>query len=238
MNIYNTMELSKIYKRILNVEILLKDRIKSALITTYPKQEFNRIFNYVNTVISRSKYKYKKNGRNNNKIDDILNLKIEQKEKLNYLFNTIYLSDTLKILTDYAPIYKDRNFKNNFYINIPYFSTVQQNASNLKKLRNAIMHFNYDNYYKNKKEYLSSLSFWERLLDCSLSFVHELPNIKPTTTNILKLIKENYPDTYTENDRLVVDVFDDIAFINGVSINKLPKYWTIGRQWYKIKTKP
>ncbi len=235
MDIYNVMELSKIYKRILNVEIRLKERIKFALTATYSGKEFNRLFKYIRDDIPRSKYKYKRNGRNENKINDILNSNAIQEERLESLFNTIYLSDTLKILTDYDPICKDKNFKRNFYQNIPRHTLIEQNAANLRRLRNAVMHFNYDSYTKNKILYLEALGFWERLLYCPNAFMHTLQPETISTKNILRALANNCSDFFNLNDRIICDMFDDLAFINGQPVRKLPKLWTVGRQIYELK---
>lgn len=97
------------------------------------------------------------------------------------------------------------------------------------------MHFNFSKYTQNKTNYLQSLVFWEHLIFCPNHFMHTLPAVKPDTTKILKLLATSCPDFYEMDDRLICDMFDDLAFINGKPIEKLPKLWTIGRQIYMLK---
>ena len=42
MDRYDIIEFSKVYKRVLDVEITLKQKMLFALITAYPKNEFSR----------------------------------------------------------------------------------------------------------------------------------------------------------------------------------------------------
>ena len=147
-----------------------------------------------------------------------------------------YLSDILKILTEYKKIYKDVKFHNCFYYNKKInFNDLKKYASKLKKLRNVIMHFNIANYKINKSIYIDTLIYWEMLIYCKNCFIHSLPPIKPTINNILNQLKERYPDIYNNDDRYLCDVFDDIALKNNLPVEKLPQYWSIGRQIYKIK---
>lgn len=234
MKQYDRTEFSKIYKRVLEVELNLKNQMFFVFKTIYGDKMFYRLIPYLKN-LKHNKYIKKVNKKKRDKIQDIINSNKSAEEKLHDFLDIAYISDVLNILTEHKLVYTNKLFIEHFYNTNIDINIIKGHCANMISLRNCIMHFKFNQYYDNKIKYLKSLSFWERLLDCSLSFVHELPNIKPTTTNILKLIKDNYPDTYTENDRLVADVFDDIAFINGVSISKLPKYWTIGRQWYKIK---
>lgn len=234
MDRYITTEFGKIYRRVLEVEIRLKERLEFALQATFGSKAFYRLIPYLRK-IKHDKYIYRIKKQKRDKIQDIINSnKIDEEKMLNF-FELAYLSDVLNILTQYKPIYSNKLFVKNFYISEVNFDLIKIYCANLVNLRNTIMHFNFNQYDRNKRKYLQALSFWERLLECSLSFVHTLPKIKPSTSEILKLIHKHYPNIYNSDDRLVADIFDDIAFINGMSINKLPKYWTIGRQWYSLK---
>lgn len=233
MNIYDTIELSKIYKRVLNVEVNLKERLKLALTATYPDNEFNRLIKFLNSDLIRKKYK--KDGRN--QITDLLNSKDIQMEKMSKFIDIAYLYDVLRILKEYKPVCKDKNFRKNFYTNFPGQNFINAKADCLNSLRNLVMHFNLDEYKKTKKECLKALGYWERLLYCPNAFMYELPRTKPSTPEILKLLSLNFPELFDLDDRIICDMFDDLAFINGRAVNNLPKLWTVGRQIYELKRK-
>lgn len=126
-------------------------------------------------------------------------------------------------------------FCNNFYTQKVSFNDIKKYASHLRGLRNIIMHFDIAKYNANKINYIETLAFWETQLFCQNCFIHKLPPIQPTIKNILNQIKTNYPLLFQEKDRQIVDIFDDIAFINGLPVEKLPQYWSIGRQIYETK---
>lgn len=233
MNIYDTIELSKIYKRVLNVEVNLKERLKFALTATYPNKEFNRLIKLLTSNNIRNKYK--KDGRN--QITDLLNSKDIQMEKMSKFIDIAYLYDVLRILKEYKPVCKDKNFRKHFYNNFPGQNFINAKADCLNRLRNLVMHFNLEEYKNTKKECLEALGYWERLLYCPNAFMYELPPVKPTTTNILQLLSLNFPELFAFNDRIICDMFDDLAFINGKSVNNLQKLWTVGREIFEQKKK-
>ena len=146
-----------------------------------------------------------------------------------------YLSDVLLILTDYKRIYQDVKFSNNFYRQKIVFNDLKKYAAAIKKLRNIVMHFRIQDYKINKLKFIDALTFWELLLVCNNCFIHSLPPIEPTIKNIVLQMKEFYPNFDNANDRHLCDIFDDIAFKNGLPVEKLPKYWSLGRQIYKYK---
>lgn len=231
MNIYDTIELSKIYKRVLNVEVNLKERLKFALTATYPNKEFSRLTKFLTSNNIRNKYK--KDGRN--QITDLLNSTALEMEKMSKFIDIAYLYDVLRILKEYKPICKDKNFRKNFYTNFPGQNFVNAQADCLNKLRNLIMHFNLEEYKNTKRQCLEALGYWERLLYCPNAFMYELPHVKPSTPKILKLLSLNFPELFNFDDRIICDMFDDLAFINGKPVNKLPKLWTVGREIYELK---
>lgn len=230
------LEFSKLYKRVLNVEIALKNKIMYVLRETYPNKEFNRLVPFLTKTISHKKYIMKTSkNKFRDKINDILSSKKSQEEKLLKFFNITYLSDTLKIITQYKSITKDKRFKNNFYSQPQSQNIINNHAANLNKLRNLIMHFNYNEYCQNKEKLTKSLIFWECLLYCPNSFMYNLPKIKPSTKNILTQLSQNCPNFFEMDDRIICDMFDDLAILNGKPINELPHLWTIGRQIYSLK---
>lgn len=236
MNYYEIIELSKIYKRVLAVESALKTRLFIALTDTY-KNPFNRLIPYLKNIIPHEKYKSGSGICKRDRITDLLLSNKSQSDKLTYFLSMAYLLDTLKILTDYKPIFKDKDFCRHFYKNKPTQNIIKKNAANLNKLRNAVMHFDYTQYEQNKTIFLEALNFWERLLYCQNCFMHTLPTVKPKTMTLLSLLAKNFPNFFETNDRIICDMFDDLAFINGLPIEKLPTYWSIGRAIYHLKAK-
>lgn len=235
MNKYDVIEMSKIYKRLLEVEITLKERLIFALKSTYPNHYFNRLLPYLINELSHNKYLSGKDKNKRDKINDLINSNKTQEDKLLKFLNMAYLSDILGLLVKYKKLRKDKLFKKNFYNNIPNQNLVEKHSSNLNNLRNSIMHFNFTKYSNNKIDYLNSLGFWERLLYCPNYFLHTLPKIEPKVSTILKLLSEACADFYEMDDRLICDMFDDLAFINGKKVNELPQLWTIGRELYRLK---
>ncbi|MCK7484437.1 MAG: hypothetical protein MZU97_01940 [Bacillus subtilis] len=58
--------------------------------------------------------------------------------------------------------------------------------------------------------------------------------IKVTVSNILNMLYEHYPLLFDDNDRILCDVFDDIAILNGKPADELPLYWSILRYRYDL----
>ena len=231
----NYIEFSKIYKRVMDIELVLKTNLFKALKFTYPTQMFYVLIPFLKrNLIGRYKKTSSKGSRDY--IIDLINKKTSEEIKLKEFIHIAYLSDILKILTEYKKIYKDTKFNNCFYFNKKInFNDLKKYSSKLKTLRNTIMHFNITNYQQNKSIYKETLIYWERLINCKNCFIHQLPPIRPTIKNILNQLKIYYPDIYQFNDRYFCDVFDDIALKNNLPAEKLPQYWSIGRQMYQIK---
>ena len=140
-------------------------------------------------------------------------------------------------MTEYSKIRKDKNFKNNFYRDSVDLNTIKKHISSLNSLRNTIMHFDIFTYYAKKAEWLPALSFWEILLESpNMSPIHSIsPVEKLNIETVLSLLAEHYPDLYQLSDRLVCEMFDDAALINGGDIRTLPQYWSIIRVLYELR---
>lgn len=233
---YDIIEFSKIYKRVMDIELRLKESLKFALTATYPDKMFYRLIPFLTqNFLGRYVKGYGKKKR-----DLILNLiksKKFEEEKMNEFIDMSYLSDILQLLTDYPTIYKDMKFTRNFYREKLIFNDLKRAAALLTKLRNNIMHFNLSSYKANKRNYLWALGFWEKQLNCSICFIHSLPQTEPKIIHILKLLISCNQDILTMSDRIVCDIFDDVAFLNGLEVKKLPEYWSIVRCFYELKRK-
>ena len=241
MNNYDIIEISKIYKRIMEVELTLKSRIEYALCITFPNSMFSVLIPFLQR-ISHKNYiqtkKTKEKEQQRDKINDIIHSKsLNEEQKLKKFIGIVYLSDVLKIITEFKSLYKNKVFMKNLYLKDIDLNYMKSYQIKLCELRNAVMHFNIEKYIQNKVVYIEALSYWERLLFCSNYQLQQLPKVKPTTMNILEMIEKEMPEVLEMSDRVVCDIFDDIAYINGFPLKKLPLYWTIGRQIYELKSK-
>ena len=238
MDRYKTIEFSKIYKRLMDVELLLKQKVIFALKQTYSNKMFYRLIPYLKS-LSSEKYAgtNKKNKKRTNRINDIIASKDAEEMKLKKVIKILYLSDLLKMLTEYNILVNDRKFNLYVFGKKINLNEVKQKALHLKRLRNSVMHFDYTTYADNEQTWLSALIYWEKLIEVpKMQYIHNLSlNKKPRITTVLKALSDTYPDFLSLSDRLVCDMFDDIAFINGWGINELPQYWSIGRALYELR---
>lgn len=231
---HDYIEFSKIYKRVMDIELCLKERLKFSLTATFPHRMFRKLIPFLqNNFKGRYIEGYGKKSRD--KLIDLIKSNKTEEEKIQEFINMAYLSDLLFILTDNPTIYKDNNFVRNFYRKNVIFNDLKKYASRLKKLRNAIMHFDVITYKQNKSNYILSLSYWEQQLNCSNCFIHTLPKIEPKIAPILRMLSLHKPDFFETSDRLICDMFDEIAFLNGCKVEDLPEYWSIGRTIYNLK---
>lgn len=229
---YDFIEFSKIYKRVMDIELSLKENLKFSLTATFPNRMFRKLEPFLK---ANFQGRYVKKRRD--KLLDLINSNKTEEEKVHEFINMAYLSDLLSILTEYPTIYKDKNFKRAFYRQKIIFNDLKMHASRIKRLRNAIMHFDISTYKSYKKDYLLSLSYWEQLLNCSTCFIHKLPQVKPKISHILKLLSQHKPDFFETSDRIICDIYDEIAFLNGCQVKDLPEYWSIVRAIYNLKQK-
>lgn len=235
IDVNDIIEFSKIYKRVMDIELKLKERFKFAVNATFPNKMFYRLIPFLKNFKGRYTVGFGKNSRD--LLIDLIKSKKMEEEKLNQFVNIAYLSDLLKILTDYSAIYKDMSFNKNFYCQKVLFNDLKKYASLLKKLRNAIMHFDIKTYKQNKSAFIKALSYWELQLNCSRCYIHNLPATTPKITPILNLLALHNPDFFSLSDRIICDVFDEVAFLNGREIKDLPEYWSIVRTYYELKRK-
>lgn len=234
INVNNIIEFSKIYKRVMEIELRLKHNLLTSLLSTFQDKAFYRLIPFLKTKFV-GKYFTKKGKTYYDFIDNLISSNQSDKDKLNSFISRAYLSDILQIITEYKTVYKDKKFNHYFYKQSVNFNDLKKFASGLTALRNCIMHFNFFQYNANKILFIKSLSFWETLLLCRNSFMHKLKPIKPTLKNILLILRDKYPDIFNNNDRVLCDIFDDIAILNGMSVENLPQYWSIGRCRYNLR---
>ncbi len=173
-----------------------------------------------------------------------------ESKKFITIINKMYLSDILFIVLHCEQFQKEE-ITGNFYFKVPEKFGVLINAkSSLLNLRNAIAHFNFKDYEKNKHEYLDALLLFEVHIGQNIKGITEFPVFenKPSVRAILMAIKESRRDLFdidiTKDDemeyhynkhRVLMDLCDDIALYNGYIPEELPSPWTILRQWYDLK---
>lgn len=106
-----------------------------------------------------------------------------------------------------------------------------------KDFRNCICHFNEKQFLIEKNRFIDALLFFEKLLDCKYRFTSgaiESISHKLSIKSILELIYRYEPESFND-DRILVNIFDDIAAIAGYRVDNLPPYKSIIRQKFKIE---
>ncbi len=229
------IEFSKIYKRVMDIELCLKFQFKTSLEATFPNKMFYRLIPYLKENF-KNRYVAGLGAKSRDKLNDLILSKQTEEEKLSKFIKMAYLSDLLKIITEYPAIYKDKNFNKNFYDKPVLFNDLKQNASRLKKLRNTIMHFDINNYKQNRQIYVKTLGYWEQMLNCTNGILYTLPAVEVEVNKILNLLAQKVSDFYILNDRIICDMFDELAILNGCKVEELPQYLPITTEYSKMKS--
>lgn len=219
------------------VELKLKRQYKIALKIAFPQKMFYRLIPYLNANLL-SRYIVGKGKSRRDKIKDLIAANKSEEYKMNKFIDMAYLSDLIYMLSSYKLLYQNNRFTDNFYRKKVNFNDIKQYGSALIKLRNEIMHFQIEHYKSFKMEALKALAYWEQILLCENCYIHDIKISNPSINNILFAMKEHCSEFNNLSDRYLCDTFDDIALLNGVSVEKLPKYWSIGRQIYAIQSRP
>ena len=120
----------------------------------------------------------------------------------------------------------------------------------LINLRNHIAHFDFKKYRETKNEYLHSLLLYEINLGCSLGKYDTVPNnlgYKPSMIQIIEKIYELAPELFKKDiphsafpynkDRMLVDMYEDIAVLNGYEYSELKSQWDVIREKYRFNKK-
>lgn len=198
---------------------------------------FNRLQPYLNKIKSRYNYTRKTDGVADNYLNNIINSKDDDTKKFRKIIYRLYLRDLLGIL-DFKNYYKDKFFIRTIYHQKPCHDDVKKFSSRLALLRNCVMHFNFNDYVSNRGEYISALIFFENHLDCFMRLINIMPGINNITVQgILDSLYLHNPTIFDENDRILCDVYDDVAILNGKPADMLPQYWTILRCKYELLSK-
>lgn len=135
---------------------------------------------------------------------------------------------------------KDKTRKNFFNDNIKTGDNKFRKAAKLfKEFRNCVCHYDTKQFSIDKSKFIQSLIYFEKTVNFKYRFSLksvEVLSHKLSVTSILKYIYDTHPE-YFNDDRVLVDVFDDIARVLDFRVDNLPQYKTIIRQKFKIEGK-
>lgn len=217
------------YKRIIRIERYLKDLIIEKYINQYGSFTYNKL--YLNYFISI---------RKDNTFRNIKKLKNKTDEEKLYLsFDKMYLSEVFSFLC-HKVFLKDKIRKNFFKSDIKTSSNeFRKRAKLLKEFRNCVCHFNQKHLKLDKSIFMNELLYFEKLLGCRYKFTHgSIDSIshKLNITSILQLIYDNTPEFF-DDDRILVNVYDDVAALADFRTDNLPSYASIIRAKFKIEEK-
>jgi len=239
------IEFSKIYKRLMALEIIIKNKAINSIISVHGDDCLNQFLNFFNGKEIKKHYSNIKE----NKIDKILKYTLSDREKFKKLIKLIYLNDILKLILTYKQFCND-DIARLFYAKKPQnresFEILKTSRFDIRDLRNDIAHYNFERYEQNKPKYLKTLMLFEIHLGSAIAILHEIPEFdkKPCIKDILLKIKELRPELFEpqedqeyhyNKDRILIDLFDDLAVINNWQYNELPSPWSILRQKYDMK---
>ena len=160
MNEKHFQEFSDIYCKLMRLEILMKKKLISSLLSYYKEdiiKEFNKFF-YNKTRLQRYD-----NKTGNVFLSILKNPQITKySQKFIKLVNIMYLSDVLFIVLC-CEQFRKREIIEKFYANIPEkYGNLIKNRQILLDLRNTIAHYNIRGYIQNKNEYLGALEMFEK----------------------------------------------------------------------------
>lgn len=239
-------EFSKIYARLMRLEIQIKRNALYAIQNYYGDTTLNVFQKFFINTKRRNRYTI----NNFCKFDGILlRNDLSDIEKFEKLLNILYLSDLLNLVLK-THQFKIDEIANDFYYKIPEnYKILEDCIRDLTDLRNCIAHYKFQTYAQHKNSYLDSLLIFEIHMGHNIANVLEFPKLEnPSTMGILEAIYNFRPDLilettnaqdalYFNKHRLLLTLFDDIAIYNGVSANELPTPWSVLRGMYKLKAK-
>ena len=231
MNERTLNEFAAYYKRVIRVERYLKDLIYEKYTETYGNKAYLHIYNrYLSTLKMRQKAKDK----------TFLNIFKEKKDNLKKLeisLDKMYTSEVIAFLS-HSVFLKDRIRKNFFTKDVQTNKNeFRKIAKSYKDFRNCICHFDVKQFKLEKTQFINALIYFEKVVNCryrfSLGSLETLED-KPSISSILRYIYNTHPE-YFKDDRVLVNVFDDIARLIDFRTDNLPQYKSIIRQKFKIE---
>lgn len=240
-------EFSKIYGRIMRLELQMKKKLIASVLNFYKEDVIDVFSKFFSNKERLQRYKHKSG---NSFLAIIKNPQIKKNSvKFIKLVNIMYLSDILFIVLCCEQFRKEDIIKN-FYYKIPEkYGVLTKSRNILLDLRNVIAHYNFKDFTQNKKEYLETLVLFESCMERNINGFKQFPKFatKPSIKAILLNIKNDRPDLFDINPnkddemeyyynkhRVLLDLCDDIALYNGYEPEDLPSPWTVLRQMYSI----
>lgn len=236
------IEFGKMYKRLMALEIIIKEKATFSIISVYGDECLDKFSNFFNNKSVLKHY----SDNYDNKITSILRQNLSEKEKFKKVFNLLYLNHVLKLTLTYKQ-FCNEDIARLFYFKKPEnFKSLKDSKNHIRDLRNDIAHYNFNRYEQNKQLYLKALMLFEIHIGCSIATLYELPEFdkKPTIKDILIRINQLHPalfkaqpeeqEYHYNKDRILLDLFDDFAVVNGWDYSELPSPWSILRQKYDV----
>lgn len=221
------------YKRIMRIEKYLKDLIISKYILEYQDKAYiilyNRYFANLRKYTPVNFTPFESIYLSTNKTDI---------EKLNTSIEKLYISELLGIFS--SKVFLKNKVRKHFFVHEvkTNSNTFRKVAKDLKEFRNTICHFDIKEYVNDKKRFIDALIFFEKLLECRYKFTTgtiESIAHRLSVKSILELIYNQHPE-YFDDDRILVNVFDDIALLANFRNGNLPPYKSIIRAKFQIQS--
>ena len=231
MNERTLNEFAAYYKRVIRVERYLKDLIFEKYAEAYGNNAYLHIYNrYLSTLKMRQQ-------AGDKTFLKIFKEKKDNLKKLELSIDKMYISEVIAFLS-HSVFLKDK-VRKNFFNN-----GVQTNKNDFRRLakcykdfRNCICHYDVKQFKIEKSKFVSALIYFEKIVNCKYRFTSgslETLEHKPSITSILQYIYRTNPE-YFKDDRVLVNVFDDIARLIDFRTDNLPQYKSIIRQKFKIE---
>lgn len=227
-------EFAAYYKRIIRVERYLKDLIYEKYIEVHQEKAYQNIYS---RYLANLKMRQKANDTTFTNIFKDAN-KSDYK-KLELSIDKMYISEVLALLS-HRVFLKDKVrkifFSKETKTNKNEFRLI---AKHLKDFRNCICHFDIKQFSLEKSNFIQALLYFEKTVNCryrfSLGSIESIAH-NPSITSILRYIHNTHPE-YFDDDRILVNVFDDIARLLDFRTDNLPQYKSIIRQKFKTEGK-
>ena len=235
MDNYLQAEFSIFYKRLMNIEITLKELLFQKYNSAHGDGAYNIVYRYIREI-------EKHRNENDKSFSNIFYSNKTTQEKLKLSFEKMYLSEILNLFANKIFL-KNKKVVNSFFI-IPTKTNetaFQKKQKYLKEFRNCIAHYNQNKYSIEKNKYVEALIYFENILGCNLKFDYNKllllsKHRKLSLKEILCFIYETDKQFFND-DKLLILLFDDIALINGYSFKDLPQRKSIIREYFRIKEK-
>jgi len=227
-------EFASYYKRIIRVERFLKDLIYKKYLLFHKDNAYRIVYNtYFKNLRAHQNSKdktfqkiYKDKNKTNNKKFETSVDKMYISEVLSFFSHRVFLKNTAR----------KGFFAEGAKTNSNDFRKI---AKNLKDFRNCICHFDTKQFQIDKTKFMCALLYFEKIINYKYRFSSGSVEVllhNPSITSILKYIHDAHPE-YFDDDRILVNVFDDIARLIDFRSDNLPQYKSIIRQKFKTEGK-